>query len=53
MALFGSTLSAGALELSSLLLQASLDRGRVAVVMFLVLDRNDVVLMLFGKNLAV
>lgn len=52
-ALFGSTVGASALELSSLLLQASLDCGGVTMVMFFVLDRDDVVLVLFRKDLAI
>lgn len=52
-ALLGSTLCAGALELSSLLLQASLDCSRVTMVMFFVLHRNDVVLVLFRKDFSI
>lgn len=53
MALLGAALGAGALELSTLLLEASLDGSRVPVVKFTVLYGHNVVVVLFGKHLTV
>jgi len=49
----GSTLDTGALELTSLLLETSLDGSRIAVVVFTGLDRGHLVLVLFGEDLTV
>ncbi len=52
-ALLGATAGTSALELGGLLLQTGLDGRRIAVMRLTVLYGNDVVVMLFGKNLAI
>lgn len=52
-ALLGATAGTSALELGALLLQTGLDGRRIAMMHLAVLYGNDVVVMLFGKNLAV
>lgn len=49
----GRTLDTGALELTSLLLETSLDGSRIAVAVFTGLDRGHLVLVLFGEDLTV
>jgi hypothetical protein len=52
-ALLNAAFGASVLELQTLLLEAGFDCFRVAVLMFTVLNRNDVVLVFFWEHFTV